>query len=171
MPESRWTTQAHQAGFLVVTWKSSEVKASTEPITKILSNSPELHPRGAEMPTPLVLKDPDKLVKGYSYNMTTYTEENVREYLDLVGLPFGRLRYADTPFINESKFEQGCVGEEVPVTPTKNKGKGKAPPRSSTSLNKGNATSGAKAPAAGSTTSGAQAPAGSSTEKSVAGPL
>ena len=78
-----------------------EVKASCDPITKILSNNPELHLRGADKPTPLNLKNPDRKVKGYSYDMTKYTEENVRKYLDLVGVPIGRLRPADTPFLDE----------------------------------------------------------------------
>ena len=137
-----WTSVYwHREGF--------EVKVSTEPVTKILSDNPELLPRGAEVPTPLMLKDPHRMVKGCSFNMTTLTEEIVRKYLDLAGVPNGRLHPAETPFLDEYRFVQGCAGWEVPITPTtKVKGEGKQP-----SLVKGTTISGGKPPAVSPTTS------------------
>jgi hypothetical protein len=99
--------------------------------------------------------------------MTTLTEEIVRKYLDLSGVPNGRLHPAETPFLDEYWFVQGCARWEIPITPTiKEKGEGKQ-----LSLVEGATISEGQPPSVSLITSTGKPVAGSGTVDSVTGPL
>ena len=81
---------------------------------RYLDNSPFLYERGKE-PTPCKMANPDQKVRGYMYNMQTYLEDNVAKFKDKY--PTVRLKNAATPFIDEAKLAQGCVGQDEAGSP------------------------------------------------------
>ena len=52
--------------------------------------------------------DPSTPVHGLVYDMQKYFEKNVKTYLEVTGTPPQRLGAADTPFLDESRFPEGC---------------------------------------------------------------
>ena len=65
---------------------TEEFNAQVNDLKFILENNPKLHPRGVDKAQPYVPKDPQRRVRGYSYNMTQYLQQNVQKYLSTTGV-------------------------------------------------------------------------------------
>ncbi len=82
-------------------------------LSDFMANKPELHIRGEESsgepiapPTPI---DPKKKIRGRIMRMRQYLVSSVERYCKVAKIEKSRLRKVDTPFLDESKFPQGCT--------------------------------------------------------------
>ena len=57
--------------------------------------------------------NPRTVVRGYIYDMEEYLNKNVENYLKLTGGTRGKLRAAETPFIDENRLPLGCEGDDT----------------------------------------------------------
>ena len=93
-----------------------EFQTPVKNLSAILEKAPELYSRESETPAPLRLDDPEKLVRGYIYNMESYLVDNVAKYNKCTGLSPKKLSKAATPFIDEATLVQGCSDASDTVT-------------------------------------------------------
>ena len=82
----------------------------------LLRHRPDLRKRGAEesIPAKTGIKgyDPNRPIKGFIYDMESYLEKNIENYLQKARASKNRLRAAGTPFLDEGKFPIGCQAPE-----------------------------------------------------------
>ena len=53
--------------------------------------------------------DPQRLVRGYVYDMEQYLDKNIEKYCEVAKVSKAELKKVDTPFIDEAKDPQGCA--------------------------------------------------------------
>jgi len=78
----------------------------------ILDLDPRLRGRGEKMGTPRVFDDPNKVVRGYRYDMAQYLDKAVDKYCALANVEREKLRIYATPFIDESQDPSGSIEAE-----------------------------------------------------------
>ena len=83
-------------------------EASQQSVEFVLQNHPDLHPRGQDLPTPPNPGDPDGRVQGFFKTMSQYLDSAVDKYCAVAGIMKTDLKKVATPFLDESKFSQGC---------------------------------------------------------------
>ena len=94
-----------------------EFETSPEKVRFILENHPDLHPRGQDLPNPLVSVPSENGIRGFLRNMNKYLESSVEKYCAVAGILREDLKKVSTPFLDESLFQQGCCEQAPPDEP------------------------------------------------------
>lgn len=97
-----------------------EFECKIKDLEEILGHRPEYWPRDSEDKTkklPFAPKDPNKIVRGYVYNLQKCFESAVDKYCALAGITKALLRKVSTPFIDDALGPTGY--EEDPGTQDK----------------------------------------------------
>ena len=87
----------------------------------VLQHKPILWPRKNDKdekrtsPIPWAPRDPERLVVGFEYEMSTYFLDVVQRFCDISGIPRHSLKHAPTPFIDESKDPAGVEDTSDPA--------------------------------------------------------
>ena len=77
-------------------------------LAHILDHSPRVRGRAAT-PQKFVPKDPNKIVRGYRYQMTDFFSKSVDKFCTLGNIDRKTLKKVGTPFIDKSHDPQGCL--------------------------------------------------------------
>ena len=103
--------------------KHHQFTAPASDFESILRHNPKLRPRGSTEAAPLAelpRYEPTREVRGFVYDMQNYFEKNVQTYLEVTNTPARRLGRADTPSLDESRFQMGCQAD--PTAPAEQGG-------------------------------------------------